>query len=145
MIFDCIMKILHINLILFAFVIILFSCGNSNQSSSSDNSYRDSLPQISFISKHFSFGEIDKNNIVTYDFLFKNIGDNPLLIYKVDVSCGCLSAIYTERPILKDSMGFVRVRVDPNKVEGHFIKNVFVKSNATEDVVLLKVEGTIIN
>ncbi len=134
----------YITLITISFILLLGACGNKKASSKEAEQVTD-MPQIIFVKKEHSFGKIDKNRTdsVSFDFVFKNTGDLPIIIQKVDVSCGCLSAIYTEAPVKKDSIGFVKIVVNPKKVEGHFKKSIFVKSNAIKDVELLKVDGIV--
>jgi|AGTN01.1.fsa_nt_gi Protein of unknown function (DUF1573). len=102
-------------------------------------------PQISFSKTSHSFGKIHKteSDTVVVDFIFTNIGENPLIIRKVDVSCGCLSANYSKYPIKKDSIGFIRVTVNPTLLNGSFNKSVFVTSNSINEVNLLKIKGTV--
>lgn len=102
-------------------------------------------PRIVFSKLSHSFGKIDKttSDSILFDFTFTNIGLNPLIIKKVDVSCGCLSASYSNYPIKKDSIGFVRVIVNPKLLNGSFNKRVFVTSNSENEVDLLKIKGTV--
>ncbi|MCE5204768.1 MAG: DUF1573 domain-containing protein [Porphyromonadaceae bacterium] len=102
-------------------------------------------PQIAFSKTLHSFGKIHKteSDTVSVNFTFSNIGINPLIIKKVDVSCGCLSANYSKYPIKKDSIGFIRVTVNPKLLNGSFNKSVFVTSNSINEVDLLKVKGTV--
>ncbi|WP_298654062.1 DUF1573 domain-containing protein [uncultured Proteiniphilum sp.] len=102
-------------------------------------------PQIAFSKTSHSFGKIHKtkSDTIVVDFVFTNIGENPLIIKKVDVSCSCLSANYSKYPIKKDSIGFIRVAVNPTLLNGSFNKSVFVTSNSMNEVDLLKVKGTV--
>lgn len=107
----------------------------------SDNNH----PRISFTKTFHSFGKIHKSHpgAVTFDFTFTNTGEQPVVIKKVDVSCGCLSASYSNYPVKKDSTGFIRVKVNPEFLNGSFNKSVFVTSNSVSKVDLLKVRGVI--
>lgn len=136
------------------FVIIFFICCKENINSSSSRKINEtqilsnnetSLPQISFSKKHHSFGKINKKKTdsISVDYVFKNIGEQPLIITKVDVSCSCLSVFYLNKPIKKDSIGYIKIVVNTNMLNGHFNKSVYVNSNAVNNVELLKVEGNI--
>lgn len=107
----------------------------------SDNNH----PRISFTKTFHSFGKIHKSHPgpLTFDFTFTNTGEHPLVIKKADVSCGCLSASYSDYPVKKDSTGFIRVKVNPEFLNGTFNKNVFVTSNSINKVDLLKVKGVV--
>ncbi|RZK79718.1 MAG: DUF1573 domain-containing protein, partial [Pedobacter sp.] len=41
------------------------------------------------------FGMLTGNKPVSYDFKFVNVGDEPLIISKVEASCGCTVPEYT--------------------------------------------------
>lgn len=68
----------------------------------------------------------------------------PLVIYKAEVSCGCISAEIPNHPINHGDRGTIKITVDAKKILGKFNKTVFIKSNSqNEKVVLLRVEGII--
>ena len=101
-------------------------------------------PTLSFETTSHSFGKIDKNTTdnVSFDFKFANVNGLPLVIEKVDVSCDCLTATYPDT-VDRGMAGVIRITIDTKKVEGRFEKSIFVKSNALQDVVLLKVDGEV--
>jgi len=101
------------------------------------------MPVLQFAEPKYDFGIIKKNTQITVRFEFMNEGDAPLVIYKVDVSCGCMSAEYPKQPIKPNEKGTISVKIDTQRFLGSFNKNLFVKSNATEDVILLRIVGQI--
>ena len=100
---------------------------------------------IQFTSKRYDFGKlrIRKNPEVRVDFEFTNTGNEPLVILKTDVSCGCLSAEYPKNPIQPGKEGKITVTVDTKDQKGEFNKHLFVKSSAVNDVELLRIKGTL--
>ena len=106
------------------------------------------IPVLKFAKTKYDFGTFKtvKNlptNMIHIDFEFQNIGGAPLVIQKVDVSCGCLSADFPKEPVLPKGVATIKVMVDAQDFTGAFNKTLFVKSNATEDVILLRVVGQV--
>lgn len=77
------------------------------------------------------------------DFEIKNSGKLPLVIAKTDVSCGCLSVDCPKDPILPGKKTRLTVHIDTRAQEGRFNKTVFIKSNADNDVELIRIIGEI--
>lgn len=119
---------------------LLFSC--SKTKSPFFNSKKDEAGVL--IEKRIiDIGKIhSKNNGFLYQtFKLQNKENRPLIIQRVNVSCGCLSVVkYTNYPVKYDSIAIIQIRIDPQKVNGTFQKNIFVETN-TESVILLKIKG----
>lgn len=134
-------KILSISLILFT-----LSCNQKKderlndaldvkKTSISGKSY------LNFLKNEHDFGTITKDELVKFDFEFINESEKPIIVYKADVSCGCLSTNIPIKPILKGDKGTVSVTANTKMLDGYFDKKVYVTSNADNDVVLLHVKG----
>lgn len=102
-------------------------------------------PYLKFENEKYDFGEINGNDkkSITTDFVFTNKNNRPIIIRKADVSCGCISTEIPKKPILKGEKGFIKVTLDVNQLNGHFEKTIFIKSNAENNVELLRVTGTV--
>lgn len=98
---------------------------------------------IHFTSTYYSFGTIPKNQVRKVAFPFHNTGSKPVIIQNVDVSCGCISAKYTKRPIKPGKKGYIIVYFNPTQTSvGHFKKTIDVWSNASNSMVRLFIEGS---
>lgn len=90
---------------------------------------------------------MSKKEKKSIDVIFKFINNNeePIIIYKVDVSCGCISVDYTKEPIKKGASGYVKLTLDTKQLNGSFNKVAFVKTNVQKDkgVSLLRVMGIV--
>lgn len=102
-------------------------------------------PMAGFRSTIYDFGTLKakRNPLIVVDFEFTNTGNEPVVILKADVSCGCLSTDYTRTPISPGEGGKVTVMVTTKDQKGEFNKTVFVKSNGANDIELLRVKGYI--
>lgn len=95
--------------------------------------------------KRYDFGNISrkKQPLVPIEFKIENIGKEPLIILKVDVSCGCLSVDYPKNPIKPGEKTIITVNVNTKTQEGMFNKSIFIKSNAENDVELIRIVGEV--
>lgn len=59
----------------------------------------------------------------------------------MDVACGCLSVDIPKEPILSGEKSIIKVHIDIRKVEGQFNKVVYIKSNAINDLELIRIKG----
>ena len=101
------------------------------------------MPVLKFEKTKYDFGTIKKDSPLTVCFNMQNTGDAPLVIYKVDVSCGCLTADYPKQPMKVNEKGVITVTADTKGFTGAFNKTLFVRSNAIEDIILLRIFGQI--
>ena len=127
-------------------VVFLFflSCGKNKQSAKPI----ENMPMMEFtdsVHDFGSFGGVGKELVKTYDFWFVNTGDAALVINRVEPSCHCLTAEYTQKPVAQGEKGFVRLIYDgvENKTTTHFYRTAVVYSNASNCPTTLVVEGEV--
>ena len=101
------------------------------------------MPVLKFETTRNDFGTVKTNSKMNVHFEFQNVGDTPLIIQKVDVSCGCLTVEFPKHPMKPKEKGTIEVKIDTKGLKGAFNKTLFVRSNATDDVVLLRIVGQI--
>ena len=100
---------------------------------------------IEFKEKEFDFGTIkEEDGKATTTFEFTNTGDAPLVINGVSASCGCTTPDWSREPIAPGATGFVKASYDTAGRPGPFRKSITVKSNASEQSVLLFIVGDVI-
>lgn len=84
----------------------------------------------------------EKQPVQSCVFTFTNTGDKPLVINQVVASCGCTAASYTKEPVKPGEKGQISVKYNgTGKYPGHFKKNVTVRTNATQEIIRLYIEG----
>lgn len=96
----------------------------------------------------FEFDVIDYGKIeVAADglriFKFKNIGKSPLVISRIQSSCGCTVPEKPEKPIMPGASGEIKVKYDTNR-QGGFSKEITVFSNASEPEKKLRIKGIVL-
>ena len=57
--------------------------------------------EFKFNEEKHDFGKIPQGKPVTTDFVFTNIGEEPLILTEVKPTCGCTIADYTKTPVKK--------------------------------------------
>ena len=102
-------------------------------------------PQITFEKTTHDFGEIPYNGNGTYEFRFKNTGNEPLILTQPKSSCGCTVPEWPKKPILPGEEEVIRVTYKNTNRPGKFNKYVTIFSN-TKDVkeVKLYIKGTVL-
>lgn len=145
--------------IVFALFAIFTSCsGNANLNNTvkvalpdedqhlvADSLKREGGAYLNLVSGQYDFGTVKSAKVpaLTIDFGFENKGDSPLIILKADVSCGCLSVKYPREPIYPGGKSKLTVSVDLKNQNGFFNKTIFIKSNAVNDLELIRIKGTV--
>lgn len=87
-------------------------------------------PRAKYDTIKHDFGTINAaNGKVSCTFEVENVGDKPLVILGVYVTCGCTTYEHTEEPIAPGEKGSVKVTLDPKGREGSYIKSIHVYTN----------------
>ncbi|WP_324288432.1 DUF1573 domain-containing protein [Pedobacter sp. SL55] len=86
--------------------------------------------EFKFEAETHDFGKIKLDQAVSYTFNFVNEGDAPLIISKVEPTCGCTVGEYTQTPVKKGEKGYIKVTVKKSGSPLPFNMAVTVTSNA---------------
>lgn len=101
-------------------------------------------PQITFKENLHDYGEIYLNGDGTYEFMFTNTGNEPLILSKPRSSCGCTVPSWPKEPILPGEENKIKVTYNTHKA-GSFNKTVTVYSNAVnKSAVVLRIKGAVV-
>jgi len=100
-------------------------------------------PQIQFEKTEHDFGTLNQGDPAIYEFVFKNVGDEPLIITSAVGSCGCTVPSYSKEPVPPGGTGKIQVKYDSQRI-GPINKTVTVTSNATnQPTVTLRIKGEV--
>jgi len=105
---------------------------------------QEKVAKIEFKTDVIDYGIIEKGADGVRVFEFTNTGDAPLIISKVNSSCGCTVPKKPEGPILPGATGQIEVKYDTNRVNP-IRKTITVISNAETPTVALKIKGEVID
>lgn len=102
-------------------------------------------PVMKFDSNEHDFGKFkEEAGRQTFEFVFTNTGDAPLVIQNVSASCGCTTPEWTKQPIAAGAKGVVTAIYDPKNRPGAFNKTLTVFSNAKPQTAILIIKGEVI-
>ncbi|HLV38180.1 DUF1573 domain-containing protein [Xanthomarina sp.] len=107
-------------------------------------SAQEKAAKIEFKTDVIDYGTIEKGADGVRVFEFTNTGNAPLIISKVNSSCGCTVPKKPEGPIQPGETGQIEVKYDTNRVMP-IRKTITVISNADTPTVALKIKGDVID
>ncbi|MDR3651631.1 MAG: DUF1573 domain-containing protein [Paludibacter sp.] len=100
---------------------------------------------ISFNEKTHDFGKVkEEDGKITYVFNFENKGNGPLVVNRVQASCGCTTPTWTKEPVEPGKKGSITVTYNPAGRPGAFTKTITVYSNASDEQVTMTIHGEVI-
>jgi len=100
-------------------------------------------PILKFEAEVIDYGKIKQNANGVRVFKFKNIGKSPLVITRIQSSCGCTVPKKPAGPIMPNEVGEIEVKYATNRIGG-FSKQITVFSNATEPSKKLRIKGIVL-
>lgn len=84
-----------------------------------------------FDTQEYHLGLItDNTKPTTYSFFYCNIGQQGLLIKRIEATCGCQVTQYPTDSLFYDQSGQIDVEIAPCKEAGSFKKGIYVYTNA---------------
>lgn len=100
---------------------------------------------IDFVSTEHDYGRIKEDDGVAYhDFEFTNNGNAPLIIKKINTSCGCTTPQWSKEPVAPGKNGIIKVAYNASGRPNNFSKTVTVISNASAQSVVLRIKGFVV-
>lgn len=99
--------------------------------------------EFKFNEEVHDFGKIPQGKPVTTEFVFTNIGIEPLILTSVQPTCGCTVADYTKAPVKKGEKGVIKITYNA-AVPAPFSKAVTVTSNAKTPQKTLIIKGEVV-
>ncbi len=131
------------SLFLLTLTVTTIACSPKKEYNSFDGQTIDSLTTVSFNMPKIDFGKIAPGDTSVNSFVFKNTGSVPLVVTKIDLSCGCLIPDFPKKPVAPGNEDSIVVRYTSKSDYGRQIKTIGVHTNTSEGVQKLKLEGEI--
>lgn len=103
--------------------------------------------EMKFEKTQHNFGVFSEDTaIVSYDFVFTNVGKSPLIIHQASASCGCTIPEYTLKPIMPGKTGKISVTYNgKGRRPGVFRKSITIHNNGKQTPVRIYIEGEMID
>jgi len=98
-----------------------------------------------FVEKpEYNFDEIIQGEKVEHTFIFKNIGNAPLIINNVLSTCGCTVPQWPKEPIMPEEEGMIKVVFDSTSKIGRQNKVITIRSNSKEGDYRLHISAMVL-
>jgi hypothetical protein len=96
--------------------------------------------EIEFDKVAFDYGTLGIGDVKTCIFTYNNVGNRPLVLYDVIVSCDCTEVEWQREPVMPGKTATIKA-VYTAKTEGLISKQITVQSNAQTDRIKLQLKG----
>lgn len=124
------------------FVLTTFVIYGCKQPNSSDS--RISLAKIQFAVSELELGEMDADSPKTNkEFVFYNVGKEPLIIHNIETSCHCTTVSFPNKPIAPGDSGSIAVEMDATDITGNFWRTLTIHSNSSEGTSVVTIHGIV--
>ncbi len=92
----------------------------------------------------FDFGKIkEADGPVTHKFVVDNRGKAPLVITRVNASCGCTTPVFSTEPVAPGKETEIVVTYNPAGRSGQFVKTIAIYSNGKDGAFTLRIKGVV--
>jgi hypothetical protein len=86
-------------------------------------------PRAVFKAMSHDFGKVKQGDVVSHEFTFRNEGDAPLVVEKIETTCGCTAALVSEKKIGPYKEGKIKATFDTRGYSGRMTRFLYVVSN----------------
>jgi len=98
--------------------------------------------EIEFDKVAFDCGTLVIGDVKTGVFTYKNVGNRPLVLFDVIVSCDCTEVEWQKEPVMPGKTATIKV-IYTAKTAGLISKQITVQSNAQTDRIRLQLKGNV--
>ncbi|MDP4266795.1 MAG: DUF1573 domain-containing protein [Bacteroidota bacterium] len=99
-------------------------------------------PEITFEKLIYDYGNIKQNEDGICEFVFKNTGNEPLILSNARSTCGFTVPSWPNEPILPGHTNKIKVQYNTSRI-GPINKSITVSSNAKNSIVVLFIKGNV--
>ncbi|MBR6438894.1 MAG: DUF1573 domain-containing protein [Bacteroidales bacterium] len=129
---------------LFVLICTLFLMGTMAFAQNEESVEKQNGPEITFKETSHDFGNIPFKGNGSYEFVFVNTGNEPLILTQPKSSCGCTVPEWPKQPILPGESNVIKVTYKNTDRSGNFNKYVTIFSNALiNKEVKLHIKGNV--
>ncbi len=99
---------------------------------------------LQFDNTKIDFGTIaEDGGKIERTFTFRNTSNNPIVIQRAQVTCGCTMPEFSKVPIMPRENGTVKVTFDPMWRAGRNIRDIYLYTSASKDPIVLRLTGNV--
>jgi hypothetical protein len=92
-----------------------------------------SKPRAVFKETSHDFGKVKQGDVVSHEFVFKNAGGAPLVVERVETTCGCTAALVSEKTVGPGKDGKIKTTFDTRGYSGRLSRYIYLISNDGEN------------
>ncbi|MCD6180245.1 MAG: DUF1573 domain-containing protein [Bacteroidales bacterium] len=129
--------------VLFILIVTLIGSASLFAQTTTTAAKNPDAPIISLEETLYDYGTIEQNSDGTHNFIYKNIGKEPLIFSKVRSSCGCTIPEWSREPLLSQQQDTIKVKYDTRRI-GRFNKTISIFSNAKKPMVVVRIQGEVV-
>jgi len=133
------------NITAIAMLLVLVSCQNKNSQPSDKTTTNSGTPKFEFQEEFYNFGGLQAGEVAAYSFRFKNSGNGPLIIDKIESDCGCVTVHFPQKPIAPGKSDFIEVVFNSAGETGRVYKEIIVFANTLPPTTKLAIAATVNN
>jgi len=90
-------------------------------------------PRADFKATAHDFGKVKQGDVVTHEFTFRNEGSAPLVVERIETTCGCTAALVSEKSIAPGKDGRIKTTFDTRGYSGRMTRYLYIVSNDAEN------------
>lgn len=141
------MRLLRL-LIIISCVTLFVSCSNKNNKRLKSEAFLKEQGRGAVLKADpqiidFKEAKASAKNILYLSSTITNTGTEPLILYKADVSCGCISVSLDKKPLQPGESTKIKIRIKTEGNKGVFDKAVFIQSNAENNPEIIRIKGVL--
>jgi hypothetical protein len=99
--------------------------------------------EFDFEKKVFKFSKTPAGEVLNFEYNFTNVGNIPLIINEIKVTCPCTKYKYPKEPILPKQKGKITVTFDTDKKIGYQDRTINIYSNTKESPYNIRFKGMV--
>jgi hypothetical protein len=92
-----------------------------------------------------SFGFVKKGEVVKINYVVKNIGNSPLIIEEIEVSCSCTKSEFSPQPILPNTTQTVTLIFNTETTYDRQDRVALLHSNGSNKPIKLRYKGVVLS
>ena len=92
----------------------------------------------SYLKDNFSwdFGQVKEGRILEHTFILRNNSDKPLVVKRLDTSCGCTSSSISKEKILPGETAQIKVSFNTEGYKGRTQQYIYVYTDNLDNPIL---------
>ena len=122
--------------------IIILSCQGKQKKAEES---AEPTTSIEIENNNYSFGTIKELDSIEHSYVIKNIGKNPLVIKRIETTCGCTVPEWSKVPVKPNDKTTIKVVFTAKSgVVGKVQKSVIIQANTDSIFHFLNIGGEVI-